>query len=180
MQKLYVHKIIKFGFVVLCPNNNFGHIKTTTSSIKNNYPEAKYICTVPETCHDDEVKEIKKLCPCYKGGSTITSIINAGMQNAPCKEWNFIVMGGSWVRGLLNKKMSYFIEGEKDILFPIVDRKMYFVDATINGILIHKKAFDEIGLFSNDNPLEICKLMWADEAIEKGYRFKAVLGASIC
>jgi hypothetical protein len=180
MQKLYTYKAIKCGFVILCPNYNIGQIKTTTSAIKHNYPESKYICTVPETCHPDEVAEIRKLCPCYKGGNTITSLINVGLQNAPCKEWNFIVVGGSWIRGCLDKKFSYFIESEKDILFPIADRKIYFVNGTINGILIHKSAYEDIGPFCNDNPLEICKLMWTMEAIEKGYRFKAVLGTVIC
>jgi hypothetical protein len=180
MLKLYQSKVIKYGFVILCPSNNFGQVKTTSSSLKANYPEAKYICTVPETCHPDDAKEIQRLCPCHKGGNTITSLINAGMKNAPCKEWNFIVMAGSWVRGWLDRKFAYFIESEKDILFPIADRKYRFVEGTINGILLHKKAYDDIGPFSNDNPLEICKMLWAIDAIEKGYKFKAVLGTVIC
>ncbi len=177
--KLYQAKNIECGFILICPNHNIGQIKTTLSSIKHNYPKSKIICSIPSHCHDDDAKDINKICPTRKAGATITSLINEGMKNAPCLEWNFVVMSGSWVRNLLDKKFSYFIESEKDILFPIVDRKLNFVDGSINGILMHKTAFNDIGPFSTDNPIEICKLMWAMTAVEKGYRFKAVLGAAI-
>jgi len=180
MQKLYASKTIEYGFVIICPNSNTGQIKTTTNSVKHNYQTDQFICVVPNECHADDLKEINKLGKAIKGGDTITSLINAGMEKAPCNKWNFIVIAGSWIRSLLDRKFSYFIESEKDILFPIVNKQTNFVDGSINGILMHKKAFKEIGSFSNDNPLEICKLMWAMDAIEKGYKFKAVLGAKVC
>jgi hypothetical protein len=178
--QLYQCKTINSGFVIICPNSNIGQIKTTVNSIKHNYIGSKYICIVPKRCHDCEVKEISNLCQTHRGGDTITSLINEGLSKSPSDEWNFIIVGGSWVRGFLDKKYSYFIESEKDILFPIVNRKLNFVDGSINGILIHKKAFVDIGPFGNDNPLEICKLFWGIVAVEKGYRFKAVLGAAVC
>lgn len=175
--KLYNPKQIQVGFIVLCPDCNIGHVKTTLSSIKNNYPESKHICVFSEKCHDNDLKEAG--CKAYKGGTTLTSIINEGLSNAPCSEWNFIILAGSWVKRMLDRKFSYFLEGEKDILFPLVDKKMNFVDGTINGILIHKKAFKEIGPMMTDTPLDTCKLFWATEAQEKGYKFKAVLGAGV-
>ena len=107
-------------------------------------------------------------------------LLTRGLENAPCKEWNFVVIAGSWIRMGLDNKCSYFIESEKDILFPIVDRKMNFVDGSINGFLIQKSLFQDIGPFATDHPLEICKLFWAMEAQEKGYKFKAILGTAIC
>lgn len=180
MYKLYHPKTIEYGFVVICPNANIGQIKTTVNSIKCNYQGSPCLCVLPETIHKDDLKEVGKLCKSTTGGDTITSLINAGMRSPPCSNWNFIVISGSWVRPNLNKKFAYFIETEKDILFPIVERKTNFVEGTLNGILIHKKAFKEIGEFSNDNPLDICKMMWAIEAIEKGHKFKAIIGGSVC
>jgi len=178
--QLYQRKPLKTGFVVLCHNCNLGQAKTTINSIKNNYPESKYCCVVPEYCHNEEIEQIAKLCTTHKAYSTVTSLINMGMENAPCKEWNFIVIAGSWVKMGLDRKCSYFIESPKDILFPIVDRKMNFIDGSINGILMQKQAFQEIGPLATDHPLEICKLFWMMEAQEKGYKFKAILGTAIC
>lgn len=180
MYKLYRCKAIDYGFVIICPTANLGQIQTTVNSIKCNYPEAKYICVLPDNTHKDDIKEINKLVSSVVGGSTITSLINKGMSSPPCKNWNFLVIAGSWVRPRLERKFSSFIESEKDILFPIVDKKANFIEGTLNGILVHKKTFKEVGSFSNDNPLDICKIMWAMEAIDKGCKFKAVVGTVIC
>lgn len=179
MQDLYRCKPLNFGFVIICPSNNIGQIKTTINSIRHAYNTEKYVCAVPEECHADDLKEMSKLCKVVKGGDTITSLINAGMDKALCNEWNFLVIAGTWMRGNLDKKYSYFVESEKDILFPIVDRQTNFVDGSINGFLIHKKAWKDVGHMPSDNPLEICKLMWTMEAIEKGYKFKAILGTAV-
>ena len=40
--------------------------------------------------------------------------------------------------------------------------------------------FTKIGKMAEIGPYEICKLMWALDAIEKGYKFKAILGAKLC
>lgn len=180
MQRLYQYKQIQYGFIIISPDANQGRVKTTISSLRHNYPEAAILCTTPEDSHPDNVKEIKRLCPCKFGGKTITSLINAGLAEPPCCEWNFVVVAGTWVRGNLDKKFSLFIESNKDILFPIADRKTSFVDGTINGILLHQKTFEEIGPMGSDNPLPICKMMWTLDAIEKGCRFKAILGTAIC
>lgn len=180
MQKLYMRKPLNYGFVIICPNSNIGQIKTTTNSVKHNYQTDKYICVVPEDCHADDLKEMNKLSRTIKGGDTITSLINAGMDKTLCPEWNFIVIAGTWVRANLDRKYSYFVESEKDILFPIVDRQTNFVDGSINGFLIHKKAWIDIGHMPSNNPLEICKLVWAINAVDTGHKFKAVLGTAIC
>ena len=178
--KLYRYKTLNSGFVIICPNSNIGQVKATVNSVRHNYPGSKYICILPKECHEEEAQEIRHLSPAYIAGNTITSLINVGMQNAPCEEWNFIIIGGTWIKGRLDYKYSLFVESEKDILFPIVDRKIDFVEGSINGIFLHKKAFQDIGELGNDNPLEICKLFWGVEAVSKGYRFKAVLGGAVC
>jgi hypothetical protein len=177
--KLYQHKPIKVGFVILASEGNVGHLKTTFSSIRYNYPSSSQVVIVPQHITDPVITEMGKMCPCYRASTTITSMINLGMEVTPCEEWNFITIAGSWIRPLLDRKYSYFIENEKDILFPIVERKMNFVDGSINGILVYKGTYHMIGPMDDKNPLEICKLFWAMDAVDKGCRFKAVLGTRV-
>jgi hypothetical protein len=135
-----------------------------------------------------DVKEMKTLCPVYKGGNTITSLINTGIKRGH-KEWNFLVMEGVFLRRGLANRYSTFMEDELDVMFPIVvdyNRDMYpthihstFEDCTLNGMLIHQKTFKKVGNLS-DNPLDVSRLMWAAEAREKGVKFKAILGNKIC
>lgn len=101
------------------------------------------------------------------------------MEKTTCKGWNFIIIGGTWLRLGIDKKYSYFVDSEKDILFPIVERKMNFIDGSINGILWHKSFYDLVGNMYNDNPLDVCKLMWATDALQKGAKFKGVVGSQV-
>jgi hypothetical protein len=151
----------------------------TVSSIQVYYPDRPCVCATGEETPEEELKIMRKKCVTRVGKNTITSLINAGMNHAP-SPWNFIVIAGSYVRAGLDQKFSYFVEKDKDILFPIVDRKLYFPDGSINGILMHKKTWKEIGEMSEYESLELCKLEWASRAIEKGCTFKGVVGAKIC
>ncbi len=100
-----------------------------------------------------------------------------------------IVTEGILVRKNLDVKYGYFLRNEKDILFPIIinydqqgkpiDIQMDFISSNINGILLHKKAIKEVGKFS-DNPTEISKFFWAIDAIDRGFKFKSVLGTKVC
>lgn len=184
-----IKNIINIGFIILCAEPNIGSLKYTIKSIKANYRNSNFISIVPKTIHADDLKEYKECCPTYKGKDTITSLINAGFKNSK-SEWNVIIMEGAWMSANLNKKYSYFHDGNiKDIFFPIVcdydvygkPRKIYnnFWDCSLNGLTIHQKTFKEVGNFC-DNPLEISRLMWALKAQEIGCSFKSILGAKIC
>lgn len=177
--KLYTYKPFSYGFVILCHDHGVKLVKNTAASIQRNYPKAPILCVADSSANADDLKELKKICPTVKGKDTFSSGINAGMKKAPA-DWNFIVIAGTWVRPQLDIRFSYFMESEKDILFPIADGQYNFVDGTLNGLLIHKKTFKEIGDMASDNPLEICKLMWALDAIALGCVFKAVIGTKIC
>ena len=120
-----------------------------------------------------------QICPVHRGRNTITSLINVGMDNST-SEWTLVVMAGAFLRNNLDRKYSYFVTSQKDILFPIVDGKTNFVDGTLNGIMVHRDTWKEIGQFSNQESLSWCKLSWAMAAIEHGCCFKAILGAQIC
>ncbi len=180
MSELYKHKSIKTGFVVLATEANHGHVKTTVGSIKQNYPSSASLVVAPSHARASDLAEMARFTTAIRGGDTITSLINLGMKETTCEEWNFIVMAGGWVRPLLDRKYGYFIENDQDILFPIINRQMNFIDATINGILVHKKTFQAIGPLDEKCPIDVCKLFWAMNAADKGCRFKAVLGTRVC
>jgi hypothetical protein len=102
-------------------------------------------------------------------------MMNKGLKEAASAEWNFIIYADGWIKDRLDIKYSYFIESNKDILFPVLKTKSihYNFMSHDNGMMIHKKAFADIGEFPDGND---SKLLWATTALEKGYKFKGVVG----
>tara|TARA_Y100000034_G_scaffold132113_1_gene194335 strand:+ start:5084 stop:5617 length:534 start_codon:yes stop_codon:yes gene_type:complete len=175
----FIPKDLDVGFVVLCTDNNIGLLKNTVRSLNIYYPKKSCIAVVARTTATEDIDEMKELCPIYRGKGTVTSLINTGLRNGN-KEWNLLTVAGAWFKGCEVKKMSVFVENEYDIVYPCVDKMRNFYEATINGLMIHRKAFKKVGPFCDENPLEICRLMWMLDAIEAGCKFKAVLGPNIC
>jgi len=175
---MYQYKQVDFGFVVLCPERNMGGLKSTIRSIKNYFPDSHQLCIAPSDAIKEEIKEMKDICPTEKGGDTYTSLINKGMAKAKAP-WNFLMFAGSYLRTRFYHKYAYFVEDEKDILFPIVDRHYCFVDGSLNGVLVHKAAFKEIGNMNEKFDIGEAKALWAAQGVEKGFRFKALMGAKI-
>lgn len=175
MSNLYKYKQLKFGFIILCPNVNIGHLRNTISSTDIYFPEAKVVIVLPSNCKKEDLETASKLKKSYKGGKTTASMINTGMDHAPCSEWNFLLFSKGWVRNRIDIKYSYFVDDEKDILFPIINKNMNFSEADINGLFLHKKAFQDIGNFPDMESLDTSKLFWASGAIKKGYKFKGIV-----
>jgi hypothetical protein len=171
-------KDLDAGFIILCDEGNIGSLKHTIKSLNFRYTNQPYIGVVGKGTSSDNIKEMKELCPIYRGKETITSLINTGLRNTQ-SDWNLIIFSGSWLHGRELTKFSYFVEKETDILFPIINNITNFVDGCMNGILIHRKTFKLIGPIGEDNPLNICKLLWAMEAQKKGCRLVGVLGPKI-
>lgn len=172
-------KPLTCGFIILCENHAVNLLQSTANSLKIRYPKSPFICSTDSSATVEDLAEMNLICKTYVGKLTISSLINAGMNNAP-SNWNIIVMAGTTVKWNLDDKFANFIENEKDILFPVADKKWHFVDATLNGLLIHRKTWREIGNMADIGTLEVVKLMWALNAIEKKVKFKAILGAKIC
>lgn len=180
MSNLYQYKYLNFGFIVLCPNINIGHLKNTISSMDICFPEAKSVIVLPSSCSKEELESASKFKKSYKGGKTTASMINIGLSHAPCSEWNFLIFCKGWIKNRIDIKYSYFIENEKDILFPIVNRNLNFAEADINnGLLLHKKSYREVGDFPDMTSLDDSKLIWATRAIQCGYRFKGIVGGKV-
>jgi hypothetical protein len=178
-------KKLDLSVIVLCPERNIAGLKCSVGSIKRHFYDREIICITGKNATPDEMNNMREICPSYKGKETITSLINVGMKKIK-SEWGFILYAGAYVRLYMEKKLCRFVESEKDILYPIVDRKMNFVDGSSNGILLNKTIFKEVGDFpdatmykSGMNDFELAKLLWALDAVKHGCKFKGIVGLKI-
>jgi hypothetical protein len=178
LYKLYTRKSLNCGFIILYPQHNINLLKNTVKSIQIRY-EVPCICVTDEGVKENEMRELKALCPVYQGQKTFSSLINLGFDRAEA-EWNIVTVAGTVMRPGLDHKFGLFVDSDKDILFPVADGKTNFVDGTINGLFINRKTFKEVGDLSDTKTLELAKALWGAEAIKKGCRFKAIVGSKIC
>lgn len=170
--KLYQYKALKIGFVVLCPNQNLGHLKNTINSINEHYKDASIVSVLPDECTSPFPKAIK-------GGKTLQSLLNAGLHASPCKDWNFVILTRGWLNNKLDVKYSYFVETVNDVLYPVINKVANFIDAEVNGLFINKKKFIEVGDFKDTANFIQSKLLWAEAALKKGCKFKGIVGTKI-
>lgn len=175
----------KFGFVVLCPSLDKNALRNTITSINQLYEGAHTLCVVGDDASDEVLTEFNEVCETVKGHNTITSLINVGLKSTKSL-WNVIVFAGSWIRPSLYRQFACFVKDEKDVLFQVVNGHTNFVDGSMNGIVIHKNTFAEVGDFPESRvskpgfqEMELLKLIWAMAAIEKGCRFKAIMGMRV-
>jgi hypothetical protein len=167
----------KLGFVILNPDCDPHALRKTTNGIKEYFPLSSILCVVGSKSVNVEL--LGNYCKVYVGGNTITSLIDVGMENMKT-DWSFIITAGTPVRRNSLKKHIYFLRSEKDILYPVVDRKIWFDEATVNGILLPTNAIKEVGkMGDNNHSLKLIKLLWTLTAIERGFRFKALVGARL-
>lgn len=173
------------GFIILCPNKNVGGLKSTLGSIRFYAYDRPSVCIVGSDATKSEIDEMKELCPTYKGKNKITSLINAGMRH--CKsEWGMFVFAGARITKFLERTISHFVTDPKDIIYPVYEDKHNFIDASLNGVMINKKTFKEIGKWP-DNDMEkegfdefgMAKLLWSVDAVNAGCTFKGILGMRI-
>ena len=173
------------GFIILCPNKNVAGLKSTLGSIKFYAYDRESICIVGNDATKSEIEELKEFCPVYKGKNKITSLINAGMRHLK-HEWGMFIFAGARIPKFLERNISTWVKDPKDIIYPVYEDKHDFVDASLNGVMIHKKTFKEVGKWP-DNDMEkdgldefsMAKLLWSVDAINAGCQFKGILGIRI-
>lgn len=167
------------GVIILCPDYNSGGLKSTTNSIKMEIPNVPYVTMVANDARDDDVADLAKYSRICKGGKTITSLIDFGVKEVKT-DWCMVVMSGSRIKKSILRKYGRFATCNKDILFPVLDRKYLFDEASINGILLNSNVYDDIGGFGDTvDDIQEAKLLWAGRALDKGYKFKALVGARL-
>lgn len=176
---LYERKPIDHSFVIICVDNSPGLLKTTVASLDNHHAGTARVCVANSSASKNEIDAMGAAAPLVVGGSTVTSLVNEGVSRASA-EWVFIVYSGSVVRQRIDEKFSAYIDSERDVLFPIANRKTDFVEGTMNGMLVNRKTFLEVGPMPELESLEMSKAFWAYEAIGMGCRFKAIVGGKIC
>lgn len=176
---MYEPKDIDVGFVIITPENNPRHVEITVSSISAKYKNKPFVTIVTDAIIDQTMSEISRIGKVFLAKNTYSSLLSIGMKNAPA-EWNMIVISGTQLRNQAHRKYSCFIDSPKDILFPIVDRKMNFVDGTVNGIFVHKNVYSELGDMPDTPNLNECKAAWGSLAVANGYKFKGIVGAALC
>jgi hypothetical protein len=168
---LYSEKKLETTLAIISINSYFYEIQKTLNSAAFLCHDCKKLAILPS----DGVLESPVSCDVYKGGQCITSMMNAAIKNSST-EWVLLVFAGSNLQKKLDVKYSRYITSHKDILFPVIDRIWTFDRGSMNGIYINKKFHEEIGDFGEGDNLEITKLMWAGKAIEKGAKFKGIVG----
>ena len=95
-------------------------------------------------------------------------------------EWVFTIFAGTTLRPKLDQKFGFFVASDKDVIYPVANGKFNFLEATLNGLFINKKFYKEVGEMQDDGPLEMVKAEWAMAAMDKGCKFKAVVGSKMC
>lgn len=148
---LKMNKNISLGFIVLSDTEE--EAKKTIPSVKEHYND-----NIVSIIIDD-----------------IVEALNKGFKKPPSKDWNFVILGGKRVKPLLDHKMFYFIKNENDILFPLKEKKYSFIEASINGLLIHKSNMKPFMKGDFDKS----KTIWAAESLERGCSFKAIVGVNL-
>ena len=175
---------MELGFIILNPERDVSHLRNTWASVRRHYWGAEMIHILPKDADARDMKEHKELCPStHRGGENEISMINMGFKKSK-SEWCVIVRAGSMLRGGMEYKYATHKKDHKDIFFPIaVGTPDNFLDASMNGIAINREFFKEIGNFpdnvmwkASEPGLNIFKILWVDDALKKGCRFKAILG----
>jgi len=168
-----------FSFLILCHDHDVGALKNTVNSIQLVFNDKPYFALVGENARPVDISDLTKYCPVVKGGKTITSLMDAGITSSKTG-WNFILNAGSRIKKGIMNKYQYFATNPRDVLFPVINRKYIFHEASINGIYINKLAIKEVGEFGDaGEDIKTVKLLWAMDAIAKGYQFKAIVGGKL-
>jgi hypothetical protein len=168
---LFATKTLDMEIAIMSFDGNHKHINFTANSIKILHIDYSYFVLTPSVAQMTHFEH-----RIYRCKDTVTSLLNEGMKRST-KDWVYFVYSSCRLRPKIDEKLSKFITSDKDILFPVVDRVWNFVDGSMNGILINRKFFEEVGPFIDENDLKITKLEWADRAINKGGKFKAIVNA---
>jgi len=170
---MYEAKKLDVTLGIVSLNAYFYEIQKTVNSANFLTWDCEKIAVIPfETNLEKPVS-----CQVTNGGYCITTMIDSLVKNAKT-EWIHIVFAGTYLKKSIDEKYSRYISGYKDILFPVVDRIWNFVDGSINGLMLSKKLHEEVGDFGSGDNLQLTKLIWAHKAIEKGCKFKAIVGGA--
>ena len=172
----------KFGFIIICNNYNIKQIADTIKSIRIYYPDYPVIISCDSTFTKEQIKNIKILeikNNVISKTSGEINLIDAGISDA-IPNWNILLVSGSRLKTKIDKKYTLFTKSEKDILYPVINRKFYFHESSWTGMMFSKMAYKDLGGFpAVSNDLSRSKVIFEGEGLEKGYRFVGIVGLPI-
>jgi hypothetical protein len=177
--QLYKSKKLDFGFIILAPEHNLGHIKSTVRCIKIRYPNTSVICVTDKSANRKDLAEIKEICPVYRAKDTFSSLVNKGMKETK-NFWNIFVCAGATVGYEVYDRLSFFVSGENEVLFSVISKNHTFETCSLNGMFINKNVWQKIGPWENEGNINEIKSFWCAYGLEKGIKFKGILGIKIC
>src|SRR5947207_1827444 len=114
-------------FIILNPDSDPTALRTTMRTITDHYPECGALCVVGRKA--EEILENKQYTKVVQGGNTITSLIDVGVRNSK-SDWCFIITAGTYLKCHSLRKYKHFCSSDKDILYPVLDKKYAFDEAT--------------------------------------------------
>ncbi len=173
------------NFVIICTSADVTPLITTVESIRKTYPKSGLFAMASKSFPKDKLKTLHSVCEVVEAEDTITSQINLGMKHSQV-DWNVIVFAGSWVGTSLYRQITAFAKSEDDVLFQVVDGRYNFVEASLHGLVMHRRGFTKVGDFPESKvphsvipEMELLKLRWALVAIEKGIQLKGIVGMPV-
>ena len=186
---------LEFTFIVINLDDNLQGLIQTKNSIRSNFSQ-DIINIVNHKINADDFEKMNKICESFKCKNEISikcdetdkvpEFINTGLKNIKT-EWGFFLVAGSHIFPSVFRKIQFFLKSPKDIMYPVLDKKrIYFDQASINGLFVNKKAIKDVGEMPTDmwkentSMLTLSKRFWQQEAIQKGYTFKGIVGMRIC
>lgn len=168
---LFKHKTLDIGFIVLAVNT-VEQTRRTIDCVKSYFSDSSLLVISDQEVNRD-VKIVKNK------NDKKSHFFNLGIKSPPCSEWNIFVFGGTTIKPFAIRKFSCFVDSEKDILLPVLERKINFTQSNLNGLLVHKKTLKKIGQFSEKGGFEESKLYWAEKAINNQCKFKSIIGTRL-
>jgi hypothetical protein len=164
-------KSLEMEVVIISPSGNDREEAITASTVVNLVKTYDFFVIAPNNTSKKEYKYTT-----FFGENSIAALCNEGIRRCR-KDWAYIVFAGSKIRKYVDLKLSKYVESDKDVVFPVVNRKWNFIDGTLNGMLINKNFYSSVGNFKDLNDLQLTKLEWAEKALAKGVRFKAIVNS---
>lgn len=163
------------GFIILCLQDVPSEVRLTLARIRNLFKDAHIRLAMPLRLACDEMERYKSFkAPIDMSEGTITGMMNLSVLNSEC-DWNLILVAGANVTQNLVQKYLYFCRQEKDFVYPVVDRKWNFAEASINGILYNRKLTPKAPEIEPD--IFMAKAAWGAEVVRNGGQLKAIVGA---
>lgn len=165
-----------YGFVILCPEDFPSEASLTISRIRNIFVDpAIRLVISPEFASERNDRYKSLSVPIDIGDRTITGMINLGVSRSKF-DWNFVLIAGANVTENLIKKYLYFCREESDFIFPVIDRKWIFADASINGLFYNRRRTPEAP--ENEPNINLTKAMWGTEILQSGGKLKGIVGGN--